>query len=99
LIESPASIDVTLTDIVLPGGIDGVSLVKEAMHARPTMAVLCMSGYASTKKDRKWLAVQNITLLEKPFSTGELAQAIDGALAREAGDPSAPRSAWDITSK
>ncbi len=39
LIGSPAIIDLTLTDIVLPGGIDGVALVKEAMRARPQMGV------------------------------------------------------------
>jgi CheY-like chemotaxis protein len=34
VIVSPATIDITLTDIVLPGGIDGVAIVKEAMRAR-----------------------------------------------------------------
>jgi DNA-binding NtrC family response regulator len=81
LIESPASIDVTLTDIVLPGGVDGVTLVKEAMRARPTMAVLCMSGYDPTQQHRKWLKLQNIEFLEKPFSPARLAQALDAAVA------------------
>ena len=73
-------IDITLTDIVLPGGIDGVTLVKEAMRARPGMGVLCMSGYDPTQKHRKWLEVQNIEFLEKPFSSTRLAQALDAVL-------------------
>ena len=81
LIASPATIDITLTDIVLPGGLDGVSLVKEAMQARPNMGVLCMSGYDPTQKHRKWLQVQNIVFLEKPFSSNRLAEALDRALA------------------
>ncbi|MDO8877382.1 MAG: PAS domain-containing protein [Pseudolabrys sp.] len=81
LIASPANIDITLTDIVLPGGFDGVALVKEAMRARPNMGVLCMSGYDPTQKHRKWLKVQNINFLEKPFSSTRLAQALDAALA------------------
>ena len=81
LIASPANIDITLTDIVLPGGLDGVALIKEAMRARPKMGVLCMSGYNPTQKHRKWLKVQNINFLEKPFSSGRLAQALDAALA------------------
>lgn len=80
LIASPANIDITLTDIVLPGGLDGVALVKEAMRARPRMGVLCMSGYNPTEKHRKWLKVQNIAFLEKPFSSAHLAQALDAAL-------------------
>jgi PAS domain S-box-containing protein len=81
VIASPAKIDITLTDIVLPGGLDGVALVKEAMRARPAMGVLCMSGYDPTREHRKWLAVQNIELLEKPFSSSRLAQALDAVLA------------------
>ncbi len=80
LIGSPANIDITLTDIVLPGGIDGVALVKEAMRARPRMGVLCMSGYDPTQEHRKWLKVQNIEFLEKPFSSGRLAQALSAVL-------------------
>jgi PAS domain S-box-containing protein len=81
LIASPATIDITLTDIVLPGGFDGVALIKEAMLARPNMGVLCMSGYDPTLKHRKWLKVQNIIFLEKPFSSSRLAQALNDALA------------------
>jgi PAS domain S-box-containing protein len=81
LIASPANIDITLTDIVLPGGLDGVALLKEAMRARPRMGVLCMSGYDPTQKHRKWLKIQNINFLEKPFSSVRLAQALDAALA------------------
>ena len=81
LIASPATIDITLTDIVLPGGLDGIALVKEAMLARPNMGVLCMSGYDPTQKHRKWLKIQNIVFLEKPFSITRLAQALNDALA------------------
>jgi PAS domain S-box-containing protein len=81
MIESPAHIDITLTDIVLPGGIDGVTLLKEAMRMRPNMGVLCMSGYDPTQKHRKWFQVQNIELLEKPFASARLAQALDDVLA------------------
>jgi CheY-like chemotaxis protein len=81
VIESPASIDIMLTDIVLPGGLGGVTLVKEAMRARPGIGVLCMSGYDPSQNHRKWLQVQNIEFLEKPFSSAQLAQAFQAVLA------------------
>ena len=81
LIESPAHIDITLTDIVLPGGTDGVTLIKNAMLARPKMGVLCMSGYDATQKNRKWFQAQNIAFLAKPFTSTRLAQALDEVLA------------------
>ena len=82
LIASPATIDITLTDIVLPGGVDGVALLKEAIRARPRMGVLCMSGYDPTQQHRQWLRVQNIAFLEKPFSSARLAQALERVLAQ-----------------
>lgn len=78
LIESPERIDVMLTNLVLPGGFDGVALLKEAMRARPTMGVLCMSGYDPSQTHRKWLQVQNIDCLEKPFSSAQLAKVLEG---------------------
>jgi DNA-binding NtrC family response regulator len=80
MIEAPATIDVMLTDIVLPGGIDGVTLVREALRRRPSMSVLCMSGYAPSQKHSKWLSVQNIRMLDKPFSLAQLAEALDAIL-------------------
>lgn len=82
LVVSPADIDIILTDVVLPGGLDGVALVKEAMQARPDIGVLCMSGYDPTQKHSKWLKMQNIEFLEKPFTSARLAQALDAAIAR-----------------
>ena len=75
-IESPETIDVMLTDIVLRGGIDGISLVKEALRVRPRMGMLCMSGYAPSERNIRWLRAQNVRLLEKPFSGGQLAEAL-----------------------
>jgi DNA-binding NtrC family response regulator len=81
LIASPATIDILLTDIVLPGTLDGVGLIKEAMLARPGLGILCMTGYNPTPRHIKWLQLQNITLLEKPFSSDKLALALSTATA------------------
>jgi CheY-like chemotaxis protein len=82
VIESPASVAAILTDIVLPGEVDGVTLLKEVLRTRPRIGVLCMSGYNPSRRHRKWLQVQNIELLEKPFSRTQLAQALDTTLAQ-----------------
>ena len=37
-----------------------------------SMGVLCMTGYDPTQRHRKWLKLQNIDLLEKPFSSVRL---------------------------
>ena len=81
LIISPAKIDILLTDVVLPGGLDGVSLIKEAIAARPGMGIVCMSAYEPAQKHRKWLSQQNIAFLEKPFNTQKLGQVLEMAVA------------------
>jgi signal transduction histidine kinase len=80
VIESPSTIDVLVTDIILPGGTDGVSVIKDAIQVRPDLAVLCISGFDLNQSDRKWLRVQNIELLEKPFSFEQLADALGAIL-------------------
>lgn len=82
MIASPAEIDIMLTDMVLPGGIDGMTLLKEALWERPQMGVVCMSGYNPTPGYRKWLKTQNIRFLEKPFSARQLSQALDETATR-----------------
>jgi DNA-binding NtrC family response regulator len=57
-------------------------LIEEAMRARPSMGVLCMSGYDPSPTHRDWLSIQNIALLEKPFSQTSLARALEHALGR-----------------
>ena len=88
LIASPANVDILLTDIILPDGIDGVTLVKEAMRARPSLGVLCMSGYDPSRDRRKWLQIQNIGFLQKPFSIAKLAQSLEATYASEDAGPS-----------
>ena len=51
------------------------------LRARPTMGVLSMSGYDPTQKHRKWLEIQNIAFLEKPFSISRLANALEKVVA------------------
>ena len=82
VIASPAIVDLLLTDIVMPGGVDGMTLLKEAIRARPGMGVLCMSGYDPSKNHRKWLQMQNIEFLQKPFSTSKLERALRATAAR-----------------
>ena len=45
LIEDDPSIDILLTDIVMPGGIDGWALAEKAKRIRPDLKVAYLSGY------------------------------------------------------
>jgi two-component system, cell cycle sensor histidine kinase and response regulator CckA len=71
------SIDLLLTDAILPGR-GGVELVAEMAKRRPGLRVLMMSGYTEDA-----LSIgSGVALLQKPFTPRELRQRIREALAR-----------------
>lgn len=71
------------TDIVMPGGINGVKLAKTAREEVPDIKVLYMSGFPSgVIADRSGVEL-DAPLITKPYSMKELASALD-VLLREA---------------
>ncbi len=77
--EYPGTIDLLLTDVVLPH-MSGPALARQATRMRTTMQVLFMSGYSGPEISARGLADSSIALLRKPFSAGELSDAVRSAL-------------------
>ncbi len=75
--------DLLFTDIVMPGGMNGVKLAREAREEKPDLKVLYMSGFPSGAiTDRSGMEL-DAPLITKPFAMKELASALD-VLLREA---------------
>ncbi|MGA2477182.1 MAG: PAS domain S-box protein [Spirochaetia bacterium] len=64
-------IHLLLTDVVMPR-MGGPELVKKALSSRPSLKVLCMSGYAECSPLLPGLEEMGIRLLQKPFDAGTL---------------------------
>lgn len=80
-----ASFDVLLTDIVMPGGMDGIALAKTARAVAPDMTVVLMTGYS--ERLERGEPIQGELVL-KPFSPRTLVEAVQRAThAPEAGQP------------
>jgi len=75
------SIDVLLTDIVMPGGKDGVELARQAQQRWPKIAVVFTSGFSQAKPNGI-SPPPGTPLLSKPYRRENLAQAIREALLR-----------------
>ncbi|QYO75501.1 hybrid sensor histidine kinase/response regulator [Devosia salina] len=73
-----ANPDVTLlfTDIVMPGGMNGVDLAKRARVLRPDLKVLFTSGYAENAVETDGRLDPGIDLLSKPYSRDHLAASL-----------------------
>ena len=75
ILKSPARIDLMLSDVVMPGGIDGRQLARQALEIRPGLPILLASGYAPDGHDTPD-GPGDLPMLHKPYRRGELAMRI-----------------------
>ena len=81
IIGARADIDLLLTDIVMPGGMNGRELGMEACKLRPKLKVLYCSGYAEHAVLHEGLLDKDVQFLGKPYTRRELARRIRSLLA------------------
>ena len=66
-------IDLLLTDVVMPGGLNGRQLAGKATGLRPDLRILYMTGYTRNAIVHRGRLDVGINLISKPFSLEELA--------------------------
>ncbi|MEP6494430.1 MAG: ATP-binding protein [bacterium] len=69
------SIDILMTDIMMPG-MNGRSLADSLLVARPEIGVVFMSGYTDDSVSQSGLVDETHAFLQKPFTSGQVAVAI-----------------------
>jgi PAS domain S-box-containing protein len=81
LFERHASIDVLLTDVVMPGA-SGPELTKRLVEQRPGLKVIYMSGYTEEAIVQHGVIKPGIAFLRKPFTSETLGRKIREVLDR-----------------
>jgi len=76
-----AGIDVVLSDVMMPGRMDGLTLVKALRAMRPELPAVLISGYSESVTDDPTLIV-----LRKPCSPAQLLDALRRAIAGQHGN-------------
>jgi signal transduction histidine kinase/ActR/RegA family two-component response regulator len=71
--QSRARIDLLLTDVGLPGGMNGRQLADAARGLRPGLKVLFLTGYAESIAMRNARMENGIEVMTKPFALNTLA--------------------------
>jgi CheY-like chemotaxis protein len=79
-----------LTDVVMPK-VGGAELARRVGEMRPGIRVLYMSGYSNGAVSRQGILAPGMALLEKPFTTDDLARAVREALDRAPDGPPGER--------
>jgi len=68
-------VQVVLSDVIMPGPVDGLELVRRIRAFAPEMPVILVSGYM-----RSGMPVHDCALLPKPFSAEALVAAVRKAI-------------------
>jgi PAS domain S-box-containing protein len=79
-LASGETVDLVLTDVVMPGELDGLALVARIRELYPDIAVLLTSGYA-----KAWHTLEaGLPIVRKPYQLQTLARAVREALGTQA---------------
>jgi len=81
--EHKDGIDLLLTDVVMPGGMNGCELARGILAERPDLPVVLMSGYSKDVLDGALKVDYGVNFLAKPFRPKDLLETVGQRLADE----------------
>jgi len=73
ILDQEPGIDLLMTDVVMPGGMNGRQLADEARSRRPGLKVLFTTGYTRNAIVHEGRLDPDVQMIGKPFSFDELA--------------------------
>jgi PAS domain S-box-containing protein len=76
VLESDVNIDLLVTDVALPGGMDGKEMADAARAKRPNLKVLFITGYAENAAIANGHLEPPMEVMSKPFAMDKLATRI-----------------------
>ena len=87
VVESDDDIDIVFSDILMPGGVNGLDMAHIIRRQFPHIVVLLTTGYSSSAQDA---VHQGFAVLQKPYDIGALERALrEAQLAARRSPPAA----------
>jgi len=81
-LENAGHIDILFTDMIMPKGMSGPELARQARSRRPDLKVIYTSGYTENMVLGDRAGDEDITLIRKPYSQDDLAAAMNRVVAQ-----------------
>jgi CheY-like chemotaxis protein len=94
-LDRDPTIELVMSDIVMPSGMSGLELARTLREQRPKLAVVLATGYSQYARQ---VVTEGFTLVEKPYRRDVLAGSLRAAIerARHAGSVAAHLSSYTI---
>ena len=80
ILRRPEKIELLFTDVVMPGGMFGTELAKEAARLRPDLKILLTSGHTEHPVDALDGGGREVRILNKPYRRHDLAATLRSML-------------------
>jgi CheY-like chemotaxis protein len=80
LLDGSQRVDLLFSDLVMPGGMNGVVLAREARRRQPRLKVLLTTGYAEASLERTDIGGSEFEVINKPYRRLELVRRVRAIL-------------------
>ncbi len=80
LLDGGDRVDLLFSDLIMPGGMNGVMLAREARRRQPRLKVLLTTGYAEASLERTDAGGTEFEIINKPYRRMELARRVRAVL-------------------
>ena len=80
ILEQESQIDLMVTDIIMPGGMNGIELAHRAHELRPSIKVIYSSGFPADSLAERKMPLVDGPLLRKPYQRAEFRAVVRTAL-------------------
>jgi PAS domain S-box-containing protein len=80
VLQGPGRIDLLITDVGLPGGMNGRQVADAGRVCRPELKVLFITGYAESAAVRNGQLESGMEILTKPFDLASLTRRVRGMI-------------------
>ena len=76
VLEQAAHVDLLFSDLIMPGGMNGVVLAREARRRKPKLKVLITTGYAEASIERVDAGGSEFEIINKPYRQQDLGRKV-----------------------